>query len=249
MTCDSILFCQIYYYRWKRGQATFGSISTPEERVPLLTSENHRAEDVVPAWLLVIRYFCALAFVVLVGVAAWWVTDNEEESNFMNPNQEKKWWFIQLLGWSSALLFFGARIPQILKKLQNTVRRVVPRIVFLCNIREYDLCVIDMCEEHGYGLSDYKWWLVSREYPNRISRHLRVVSVFLLSLHWWKQRPSWWWLISRSFDIDGCKDLFRFFVICCYLPRRPVTPFETSNIDKHRCFLGGNEARQIGLEG
>lgn len=77
----------------------------PEERDPLLTSESQRVDDVVPAWLLVVRYFGALAFVVVVGVAAWWVIDNEEKSGFIKPDQGKKWWIIQLLGWSSALLF------------------------------------------------------------------------------------------------------------------------------------------------
>jgi hypothetical protein len=107
-TCDSILFCQIYYYRWKRRQreAHSGFYSRMrEEQDPLLTSENQRVDDVVPAWLLVVRYFCAIAFVVVVGVAAWWVTDNDEKSDFIIPDQEKKWWIIQLLGWSSALLF------------------------------------------------------------------------------------------------------------------------------------------------
>ena len=102
-----------------------------EEQVPLLPSETQHVNAVVPARLLVIRYFGALAFVFVVGVAAWWVTDHEEESDFINPDQEKKWWLIQLLGWSSALLFvrayytpfrndrisfplqLGARIPQI----------------------------------------------------------------------------------------------------------------------------------------
>ena len=86
-----------------------------EEQTPLLASENQRVDDVVPAWLLVVRYFCALAFVVVVGVAAWWVTDNEEKSNFNKPDQEKKWWIIQLLGWSSALLF--VRVYPILPEL------------------------------------------------------------------------------------------------------------------------------------
>lgn len=103
-----------------------------EEQDPLLTSENHRVDDVVPAWLLVVRYFGALAFVVVVGVAAWWVADNDEKSDFIKPDQGLEWWIIQLLGWSSALLFvrvyfylsgsfdlisfplqLGARIPQI----------------------------------------------------------------------------------------------------------------------------------------
>jgi hypothetical protein len=79
-----------------------------EEEVPLLPSEPQHVDAVVPARLLVIRYFGALAFVVLVGVAAWWVTNHEEESDFINPDQEKKWWLIQLLGWSSALLFVRA---------------------------------------------------------------------------------------------------------------------------------------------
>jgi hypothetical protein len=134
-TCDSILFCQIYYYRWKRRQLEAHSgfdSRMREEQDPLLTSENHRVDDVVPAWLLVVRYFGALAFVVVVGVAAWWVADNDEKSDFIKPDQGLEWWIIQLLGWSSALLFvrvyfylsgsfdlisfplqLGARIPQI----------------------------------------------------------------------------------------------------------------------------------------
>ena len=103
-TCDSILFCQIYYYRWKRRQLE-AHPGLREEQVPLLTSDNHRVDDVVPAWLLVLRYFGALAFVVCVGVAAWWVAGNEDKSDFIKPDQEKSWWIIQLLGWSSALLF------------------------------------------------------------------------------------------------------------------------------------------------
>ena len=76
-----------------------------EELDPLLTNGNRRVDDVVPAWLLVVRYFGALAFVVVVGVAAWWVTGNEEKSDFIEPDQENNWLIIQLLGWSSALLF------------------------------------------------------------------------------------------------------------------------------------------------
>jgi amino acid permease len=156
-----------------------------EELDPLLRMENHRVDDVVPAWLLVARYFGALAFVVVVGVAAWWVTSNEEKSDFIKPDQENNWWIIQLLGWSSALLFVrvyfypsgaiddfisaSARcthpanmfalfsfsfipvrlIRSFSKKLQVAVRRAVSCVIFLCAIRKYDLCVIDMCEEHG----------------------------------------------------------------------------------------------------
>ena len=159
-----------------------------EELEPLLASENHRVGEVVPAWIIVVRYFGSLAFVVAVGIAAWWVTDNEEKSDFIKPDHEDNWLIIQLLGWSSALLFvrvyfypsgaiddfisasarcthptnmlaflfscFLFSIPVRLirtfsKKLQVTVRRAISCIIFLCAIRKYDLCIIDMCKEHG----------------------------------------------------------------------------------------------------
>jgi len=131
---DSILLCQIYYYRWKRrrleAHSGFGS-TRREELDPLLTNENQRMDDdVVPVRLLVIRYFCALVFVIVVGVAAWWVSDNEEKSDSIKPNPEKNWWTIQLLGWSSALLFLGARIPQILKNFKSRCEGLSPALFF-----------------------------------------------------------------------------------------------------------------------
>jgi len=158
--CDSILLSQIYYYRWKRsrleGHSDFGS-TTREEQDPLLTSENQRVDDVVPARLLVIRYFCALAFVIVVGVAAWWVTDNEKESDFIKSDQD--WWIIQLLGWSSALLFLGARIPQILKNFKSRCAGLSPALFFfaLFGNTTYALSICAKSMDKDYLIKNGGW--------------------------------------------------------------------------------------------
>jgi len=66
----------------------------------------------LPGKTLVIRYACALAFIVIVGVAAWWISEkgNDGDADLHNPTEgSKKWWAIQVLGWSSALLFVCAQ--------------------------------------------------------------------------------------------------------------------------------------------
>ncbi|KAF8809551.1 hypothetical protein BYT27DRAFT_7094484, partial [Phlegmacium glaucopus] len=158
MTCDFTLLCQIYYYRWKRGQLGFGN-SRREEQAPLLTSEDQHPDDVIPAGVLVIRYFCALAFVIGVGVAAWWITDVKEESDFINPDQEKKWWFIQLLGWSSALLFLGARIPQILKNFKTRCEGLSPALFFFAIFGNttYALSICAKSMERDYLITNGGW--------------------------------------------------------------------------------------------
>ena len=112
-TCDAILLFQIYYYRWKNRRLLRSQ--GPErngERAPLLGDEaqvpghTHVAdEEPVPAKILVIRYLGALLFVVAVGIAAWWLSQDEETHLVDPPREGKKWWYIQLLGWSSASLF------------------------------------------------------------------------------------------------------------------------------------------------
>jgi len=161
-TCDSILFCQIYYYRWKRRQREAHPVFDSrmrEELDPLLTSRNHHVDDVVPAWLLVVRYFGALAFVVVVGVAAWWVTGNEEKSDFIKPDQENNWWIIQLLGWSSALLFLGARVPQILKNFKSRCEGLSPALFFfaLFGNTTYALSICAKSMDRDYLITNGGW--------------------------------------------------------------------------------------------
>ncbi|PPQ76620.1 hypothetical protein CVT24_011324 [Panaeolus cyanescens] len=111
-TCDLILLCQIYYYRWKRARLLSQDSSISNENAPLLQNGQERtAEEIVPARTVVLRYASALSFVVAVGVAAWWITKDRDgdESHFAEPSQgDGKFWVIQTLGWSSASLFVRA---------------------------------------------------------------------------------------------------------------------------------------------
>jgi hypothetical protein len=105
--------CQIYYYRYKRHRLSSSDDGEEQERTALLGNERGRPhEEVLPGKILAIRYACALAFVVGVGVAAWWITkdDNDDDADLHNPTEgSKRWWAIQVLGWSSALLFVCAQ--------------------------------------------------------------------------------------------------------------------------------------------
>jgi len=110
--CDLLLFCQIYYYRYKRHRLS-SCDSEEQERAALIPNQRGPPhEEALPGKILVIRYACALAFVVIVGVAAWWISEkgNDDDADLDNPMEgSKKWWAIQVLGWSSALLFVCAQ--------------------------------------------------------------------------------------------------------------------------------------------
>jgi len=114
-TCDLILLCQIYYYRYKRHRLSGRDGGEGQgERTPLIGSEGRPPhEEVLPGKILAIRYACALAFIVSVGVVASWVTNEDidnDDANLHNPTEgTKKWWAIQVFGWSSALLFVRAQ--------------------------------------------------------------------------------------------------------------------------------------------
>jgi hypothetical protein len=102
--CDATLLFQIYYYRWKRSR--LGSDSQDRETDPLLGCDEI-TEEVLPVRDLALRYSAALIFVIAVGLMAWWITYDDEPGTDLAPPvmDEKKWWLVQALGWSSALLF------------------------------------------------------------------------------------------------------------------------------------------------
>ena len=85
-----------------------------EEHAPLLGNQGNRPEALESAKTIAIRYLSALSFVVSVGVAAWWITkEDEHEKHFVDPTDSGfRWWLIQSLGWSSALLFVRVHIPE-----------------------------------------------------------------------------------------------------------------------------------------
>ncbi|KAI3616075.1 ybr147w-like protein [Moniliophthora roreri] len=109
--CDLLLLVQIYYYRWKGSKSPRSSPQERvEERVPLL-SEERVSPNTESGTKILLRYTGCLIFVFVVGVIAWWI------SSFMNqhppapPRDRSKslTWTIQILGWTSAVLFVSYR--------------------------------------------------------------------------------------------------------------------------------------------
>lgn len=121
--CDLVLLVQIYYYRWKRNRQLNG-VESPE-RQPLL---DRPPSEALTTSVLLLRYTGALIFVVTVGIFAWWIGNvvGEDEST---PPQKLRW-EVQALGWASAILYLGARIPQIQKNLKTRCEGLSPALFF-----------------------------------------------------------------------------------------------------------------------
>ncbi|KAF8627500.1 hypothetical protein AX17_006311 [Amanita inopinata Kibby_2008] len=155
--CDLILLGQIYYYRWKRNCIA----PQREEQQPLLAYErdNPPSESVSNA-TLVIQYTGATCFVVVVGIMAWWFNGRHEESvDVPTISPQGPQWLIQSLGWTSALSYLGARIPQILKNFKTRCEGLSPALFFfaiLGNIT-YALSICAKSMEKDYLIMNASW--------------------------------------------------------------------------------------------
>ncbi|RDB18024.1 putative vacuolar amino acid transporter YPQ1 [Hypsizygus marmoreus] len=120
--CDLLLLGQIYYYRWKQNR------SLSHEHEPLLTGQC--IEEHTPMKRLLIRYTACLLFVFATGVLGWWIGNVTEDEKRPSPPQGDLRWQIQVLGWTSAVLYLGARLPQISKNLKTRCEGLSPALFF-----------------------------------------------------------------------------------------------------------------------
>ncbi|KAF9267354.1 PQ-loop-domain-containing protein [Marasmius fiardii PR-910] len=159
--CDVILLGQIYYYRWKRAKLPhLFSQERQEERVPLLPGDrNDDGGDGVKMVLL--RYTGALVFVFATGTIAWWLSSSVgyPEEHSLSDRTTLRTWTIQILGWSSAILFLGARIPQILKNLETRCEGLTPTLFFFTSFGNitYVLSICVKSMEKPYLITNASW--------------------------------------------------------------------------------------------
>ncbi|KAF8349472.1 PQ loop repeat-domain-containing protein [Amanita rubescens] len=155
--CDMTLLGQIYYYRWKRNSIT---VPTTEDREPLLAADRGRQPpNTVSASALVIRYACATCFVFLVGIGAWSLSEQiRSEVEPTNPLQAPQW-LIQSLGWTSALLYLGARIPQIFKNFKTRCEGLSPALFFFAILGNvtYTLSICAKSMDTEYLMMNASW--------------------------------------------------------------------------------------------
>ncbi|TDL23288.1 PQ-loop-domain-containing protein [Rickenella mellea] len=122
--CDIILLVQIYYYRYThpvRIVAVPGVTVSNEagEESPLLAGRGSdgsgKAKHESSRTTQVLLYSLALGFVIATGVVAWRASMNDRPDTGLPQEKDIIEWRSQLIGWTSALLYLGSRIPQIFK--------------------------------------------------------------------------------------------------------------------------------------
>ncbi|ORX35968.1 PQ loop repeat-domain-containing protein [Kockovaella imperatae] len=119
--CDLILLYQVYYYRRKRALKSAQTQHQSTETSPLLRPvELPPATQPKPFLPPYIEYPLLLLFVLGAGFGAWYVTDRSNGRTSMpdKPGPAKGGevtleWKSQVLGWASACLYLGSRLPQI----------------------------------------------------------------------------------------------------------------------------------------
>ncbi|KAK4049795.1 putative vacuolar membrane transporter for cationic amino acids [Microbotryomycetes sp. JL201] len=139
--CDVILIFQVFYYRRKRALYPHlysslasddpastapvlanGHIAPPAtEHDPLLSAysahgpSEHEFDPKVRRWRNVLSYVGGLLFVVAIGLAAWWMSTD------VPLGRKREVWDTkaQVVGWISAFLYLGSRLPQIYKNMET----------------------------------------------------------------------------------------------------------------------------------
>ncbi|PFH54104.1 hypothetical protein AMATHDRAFT_73104 [Amanita thiersii Skay4041] len=156
--CDLTLLIQIYYYRWKRHSIMISYPPALEEE-PLLTPEGGEVDEPPSQADFVVRYVGALCFVFMVGIVAWLLSGNEGSAGQPEAPPRGPEWLIQGLGWTSAVSYLGARIPQIIKNFKTRCDGLSPALFFFAifgNVT-YGLSICAKSMERDYLIMNASW--------------------------------------------------------------------------------------------
>lgn len=152
---------QIYYYRWKRARIPPSSSSEPGEVSPLLPRVI-RDPPQTSSVVIAIRYAGALGFVFATGVTAWWISNHSTSKHRPapdHPSEGKLTWTIQILGWTSAVLYLSARLPQIAKNFKTRCEGLSPALFFFAifgNVT-YCLSIVAKSTDRQYLITNASW--------------------------------------------------------------------------------------------
>ncbi|KAG8874908.1 hypothetical protein FRB97_005540 [Tulasnella sp. 331] len=163
---DIILFFQIFYYRRRAQYHQSKPQTAHDERDPLLvdSSTAPKANSQSIFFGRAALYFYAALFVSLTGVVAFVVNRAEETPNPTDPthggsNEDIIEWKSQLFGWSSALLYCGSRIPQIIKNAKTKCVGLSPGmfIFALCGNLTYFLSILVASTSNQHLIANASW--------------------------------------------------------------------------------------------
>jgi len=166
--CDVILIFQIYIYRRRNGITArqtplivSNASEHPTERLPLLDHIHESNIQEKPfSRKVCVRYLAAVFFICAAGIVAWWINDGASREETEPRHRTKRSdMTIQLIGWTSALLYIVARIPQILKNLETRCEGLSPAL-FLFSILGNITYVLSICAasmERSYLITNASW--------------------------------------------------------------------------------------------
>ncbi|KAF9644909.1 PQ-loop-domain-containing protein [Thelephora ganbajun] len=160
--CDTLLLFQIYYYRWKNphiDEAITQEIETTED-TPLL--ENSVELKRRSRWSLeneVLKYSLCLIFVFAAGILAWAIDSSIRGPRTPSEPEGVVEWRSQILGWVSAVMFLGARIPQILKNIETKCKGLSPALFLfaMSGNGTYALSICSASTKTKYLLANAPW--------------------------------------------------------------------------------------------
>ncbi|KAG1820741.1 PQ-loop-domain-containing protein [Suillus variegatus] len=165
--CDTVLLCQVYYYRWKRqaGRHVVPVHITGEvsEETCLITdgrSADPPERPELSITRIFVRYLAAVSFVSVTGVAAYcisnWLPSDDTPPALPDTKLD---WHIQVIGWTSASAYLGARLPQIVKNFKTRCEGLAPGL-FVFSIlgnTTYALSIIAASRDADYLIRNASW--------------------------------------------------------------------------------------------
>ncbi|KAF9783466.1 PQ loop repeat-domain-containing protein [Thelephora terrestris] len=158
--CDTLLLFQIYYYRWKNAHAdeAIAQEIDPSEDTPLLESPVKPTKRWIPE-NEVLKNSLYFVFVSVAGTLACAIDLTIRGRKIPNEPEGILEWRSQILGWASAIMFLGARIPQILKNLETRCEGLSPAL-FLFTITGNCTFALSICfasTKRKYLLANAPW--------------------------------------------------------------------------------------------
>jgi len=162
VVCDSLLLFQIYYYRWKNPHSDKHIVQEigPSEDTPLLG--NQIKPKSTCRWGIeheAVKFSLYLILVFAAGTLAWAVDSKIRGPRVPSEPEGVLEWRSQILGWVSAAMFLGARVPQIVKNIETRCEGLSPAL-FLFAITgncTYSLSICFASMKRKYLLANAPW--------------------------------------------------------------------------------------------
>lgn len=131
------------------------------EETPLLGGSDDGAERNSKPFIIheFAKYAGALLFVFAVGIASWALDDFIHKNQTRSKPKEVVEWKSQVLGWISAVMYLGARIPQIVKNFKTRCEGLSP-FLFVYSITgntTYVLAIFAASTDMSHLVANASW--------------------------------------------------------------------------------------------